>query len=444
MAKCSVCEREYKLEELIRDLDELICPECMEKTVRCDDCMERVLITDSVQATEGRHTYNICNHCKEETVIVCAHCGEVHIREYMSEVVVVQGQTEIWCKKCRDQETTLCNDCHRYVLRNTVEEDYDGNRICPECRPRYSRCEECGRLGITERMVEVEEEEEGVRLLCQRCDREISNERYIHDYGYKPVPIFRHIEGNTTTENGKLYLGTELEIGTGGENHRKAKQILRVIGDQKAYAKHDGSVSNGFEIVTHPCTLEYHREQFGWKELCKKALSLGYRGHDNQSCGMHVHINRSFLGRNPDEVDDVVSKMILMVENNWNDVVKFSRREQSRIDQWAGRYSSHRTIENCKNKKEKCKKLINNAKCQSDRRRAINITNINTIEFRLFRSTLKSNTIIANLQFCSLIAICAKKWTHSTCERVKFANLKHQAEKLGYTEFMTYCEERGM
>lgn len=443
---CAVCGKTVEEHEYEIDMGEIVCRECMTTTVRCDECMNRHPIANMAVVNEGEQQYYLCPECVDVASAVCGHCGQRHIIEYMTKVITGVGESQMWCRPCKDSNTRYCNHCRNTVASNLITEDFEGNAVCPSCRPTFSRCEECGRLAPTNRMVEVEDDDsDDTRLICPRCDRDMSNERIIRDYGYKPAPIFKGVEGESTREKPEtLYLGVELEIGTGGENHRKAKQVLKVLENQEAYAKHDGSVNNGFEIVTHPCTLQYHKEKFQWKALCKKALSLGYRGHDDQSCGMHVHINRKFLGNTEAEVDDVVSKMILIVENNWTDIIKFSRREPNRINQWAGNYNTKRNVSECKDKKEKCEKVICEAKGQGDRRRAVNITNSKTIEFRLFRSTLKSNTIMANLQFCYLMAYCSKKWTYSTCERVKFANIKKQAEKLGLEEFQIYCGERGM
>lgn len=439
--RCSVCGKKVKEGEYDVDLGEIICNECQEEYVRCDECMEYKKKSEMKKVVEDSLEYYICENCVEEATEACEHCGEVHIKEYTQEVIKNDGTTVKWCQKCRGLHATRCQDCG--VLMEVVA---TGRRaICQGCRANYGICEMCGTFTRIERLIECEDDEGQTQHICQNCDNNYSSERFIRDYGYKPEPIFRHVNEDTLSEKrGEFYGGVELEIGTGGEIHRKAKMVMKVLGENKAYAKHDGSVDSGFEIVTHPCTLEFHRKEFGWKELCAKAVNLGYRGHDNQSCGMHVHVNRKFLGKNSAEIDETVSKMILFVENNWSSVVKFSRREASRINQWAGNYSTRRPIEECKNKKEKCEKLINNAKSQGDRRRAINITNNHTIEFRLFRSTLKSNTIIANIEFCYLLAYCCKKWTYSTVERTKFVNLKRQAEKLGLNEFITYCEERGM
>ena len=43
---------------------------------------------------------------------------------------------------------------------------------------------------------------------------------------------------------------------------------------ERLYCKHDGSLSNGFELVTHPMSLEYHQEEMPWPEVLRTARSL--------------------------------------------------------------------------------------------------------------------------------------------------------------------------
>ena len=43
---------------------------------------------------------------------------------------------------------------------------------------------------------------------------------------------------------------------------------------EQLYCKHDGSLSNGFELVTHPMSLEYHQEEMPWPEVLRTARSL--------------------------------------------------------------------------------------------------------------------------------------------------------------------------
>lgn len=37
-----------------------------------------------------------------------------------------------------------------------------------------------------------------------------------------------------------------------------------------AYCKHDGSLDDGFEIVTHPMSLEYQLHEMSWDEVLNR------------------------------------------------------------------------------------------------------------------------------------------------------------------------------
>ena len=46
-----------------------------------------------------------------------------------------------------------------------------------------------------------------------------------------------------------------------------------------AYCKHDGSLDEGFEIVTHPMTLDFHLHRMPWERIVEEAKRLGYTSH---------------------------------------------------------------------------------------------------------------------------------------------------------------------
>ena len=61
---------------------------------------------------------------------------------------------------------------------------------------------------------------------------------------------------------------------------------------ERLYCKHDGSLSNGFELVTHPMSLEYHQEEMPWPEVLRTARSLASaaeeRGTDAAGIAYHA------------------------------------------------------------------------------------------------------------------------------------------------------------
>lgn len=52
----------------------------------------------------------------------------------------------------------------------------------------------------------------------------------------------------------------ELEIDEAGEDSDNARRLLASAnqGQPQLYCKHDGSLDDGFELVTHPMSLSYH------------------------------------------------------------------------------------------------------------------------------------------------------------------------------------------
>ncbi len=137
------------------------------------------------------------------------------------------------------------------------------------------------------------------------------------------------------------------------------------------------------ELVTHPMSLDYHKN-FCWNEIMKKAIYLGYRSHQTSTCGLHIHVNRSSFGDSCEEQDEVISRILYFVENHWNELLKFSRRSEYAMNRWASRYG----YENY------ARAILDKAKKRNNGRyAAVNLMNYATIEFRVFRGTLKLNTL---------------------------------------------------
>ena len=100
------------------------------------------------------------------------------------------------------------------------------------------------------------------------------------------------------------------------------------------------------------------------------------------------------------EHDSAIARVLFFVERHWNELLKFSRRTQRQLERWAARYGykDHPTEMMEHVKKGRCNRYT-----------CVNLTNEDTIEFRIFRGTLKYNTLIATLQMVNRIcdvAIC--------------------------------------
>jgi hypothetical protein len=100
-----------------------------------------------------------------------------------------------------------------------------------------------------------------------------------------------------------------MEINRDHDRSERAEHILDKIGytpDGTKYCllENDGSLSNGFEMVTGYSGLEHTRQL----EFFKSRLS-GAKSHNTSTCGLHVHICKSDMSLLH------ASKMVLFVND---------------------------------------------------------------------------------------------------------------------------------
>ena len=362
---------------------------------------------------------------------ICCHCGQAHPLE--SRVMV--GDDAL-CERCANEETVLCSRCGERIYRD----DNAGDENTPLCQPCYDRhytsCERCGRIiHVDDAYYEDDDEDDP---LCYDCHTHARRHKMIEDYYYKPEPLFRG--------DGPRYFGVELEIDGAGEDDASAGQIMEIAngnGLENLYCKHDGSLDDGFEMVTHPMTLEYHMKEMPWAKILREAIRLGYTSHQANTCGLHVHVNRNAFGDTEEAQDTVIARILYFFEKNWEELLKFSRRTPRQLERWATRYGY----------KDQPKELLDHAKkgYHGGRYTSVNLTNTDTIEFRIFRGTLKYNTLIATLQLLDRIcdvALCltddqikAMSWTTfvSSCTQPEL--MQYLKERRLYVNEPVDCEE---
>ena len=105
-----------------------------------------------------------------------------------------------------------------------------------------------------------------------------------------------------------------------------------------AYCKHDGSLDDGFEIVTYPMSLDCQLHEMPWAAVLDKAISMGYLSHQAGTCGLRVHVSRKASGDTLDAQDNAIARVLFFVERHWAELLRFSRRTQRQLEQWAARY----------------------------------------------------------------------------------------------------------
>lgn len=343
----------------------------------------------------------------------CSHCGELIDTD---DYELINGS--IVCSDCVEMHTVVCDHCNERIFISASIQD-DDISLCQSCYDEYYHtCENCGRI-----IHSNSTNWRGDYPYCDSCYDDFSDE--IEEYSYKPEPIFYG--------KGKRFFGVELEIDCGGkddDNARILKQIANSRGEHM-YVKADGSLSEeGLELVTHPCNLDYHKNNMEWEAIMKRAISMGYRSHQTSTCGLHIHVNRDCFGEDRDTQDEVISRILFFVETHWAELLRFSRRSEYSINRWAARYGYEKTG----------REILDKAKkgCQG-RYAAVNLCNYSTIEFRLFRGTLKHNTLIAALELVNAICDLAISLTDEGIANMSWSEF---VGTLTEPELIQYLKER--
>jgi hypothetical protein len=267
----------------------------------------------------------------------------------------------------------------------------------------------------------------------------------------------------TSPESGKLYMGPEFEFDDGGQDNSNAELFLSALTNLNPFAwvTRDGSLRNGFEGKTIPATLEAHMDPntYDYKLAFDIMKKLGYTGFKNNTCGLHVHVSKSFFETS--DFSKVVGVIGTILELNWSDLVTFTRRGSSEnITRWASKvdrlsnvlYLFHRTDGKLIPKEQVTISRLNEVLCDlgegynRSRHSAVHGLKNNTIEFRVFKGTLDYTSYIATLQLVRNICYAVKEnYLHPTNQtalnglaRLFSMTLKDFVEYHKFDELTTY------
>lgn len=386
----------------------------MEEKITCYECGSIIEEGEEKIWYEAEQDY-ICQDCYDDNYYTCDECGEViHIdnSRYINDW--------IYCDNCFNDNFTRCECCGEYTLNSDLYDTEDG-RVCQCCyEDYYIECADCG--AIIHRDAAHYDEVSG----CDYCGDCVPI-RTIRPYSYKPSPIFSGTD--------ILYMGIELEIDEGGTDDEKASKILNI--NDLLYCKYDSSLTDGFEIVSHPCDLNYHMSKMHWAEILQTCQELGYTSHDAETCGLHIHVNRKALGIDEKAQENTIQNILYFVEDNWNKMLTFSRRTQNQLDRWASRYG---LLEG-----ENPSDILKKAKSGCGRYKAINLLNTNTIEFRLYRGTLNAITFFATLQLTNYICKFCKQFTEEEQKAKSWSDFINYISGKEHTEeLLNYLKKRGI
>lgn len=279
-----------------------------------------------------------------------------------------------------------------------------------------------------------------VRVSSNSCEFNNSalnhSKTYIHQFNYIPKYIKHFMPGES--EDTTLLLGAEIEVGGNNnipsdndKNYKNStvKKCIQIMNGSDSdvedliYSTHDSTVQ--IEFDTMPCSLEFHKNKMNYREMFEYLDKEGYKGHDCKTAGLHIHANRSYLGKSRISQELVISKILYILEK-FNDEICVIARRDNDYSEFAGEKQNEDSIVELYSKyKDKGK------------RAALNLQHKDTIEFRMFKSTLKYETFILTLEFVKDIIDYAKSVDIEEIELAKWSDLMNcfSTELHEYYEF---------
>lgn len=332
------------------------------------------------------------------------------------------------CVNCDARNSGNCVTCDAHTgrghLRRVLTRQPDGeNRRLPGyyCLACCSACHRCGDSFLLDQMRGNLEE----GLYCTPCSRYGLVIR-AHDYDPMQTLTFK---GNPKN---RLFYGVELEVEAteGNNNADVAEKILEAV-DDFAVIKHDGSLVNGFEVVTCPASLEEHLGF--WNKYFD--LDLPLESYDSPRCGMHVHMSREAI-----PPMHLARMMVFMYSpNNRRLIEQIAGRNlhagwgeryaeitsakritdiagvlggPTNSKQRGGRYEDYRNPRTRRWEERmipteplpvKDRKIFKKNTERYGRYTALNDANDATVEIRIFRGCNKRTTVFKNLEFCQAL-----------------------------------------
>lgn len=333
-----------------------------------------------------------CFYCKCETIdgeiLPKGECAKVKTRTN-------DGWDFVYVRKEKASDYPFCSDCGWHVLPDYWRSDF---QICEEC----------------ERKV----------LLWDGDDEDEFDDRQ-EIWPYHEAPQGRR-DRMKMYGKGKSRFGWELEIGGALRssdphclfNNLVAADMKRTSGieDGEVWFERDGSIAHlgGFEIISAPHTVkDFWEKRDKWAKMLDYLSSKGFKSHETNCCGLHVHVGREMLGDTTARQNMSIAKIFKFYEEHWKDLELASRRKsfcycnKSRASILSGKSDVYAW----KHATSRHQSGITEDEDTRPHHLALNNSNSATFEFRLGRGTLNKASFFAWIDLCLAIARNARKIT---------------------------------
>lgn len=223
---------------------------------------------------------------------------------------------------------------------------------------------------------------------CEECWHE-EPEDLLHEYEYRPV--FRYVRHDNDV-HGDTFLGVEVEL-----HASDTRAVVKATEweNDVLYCKRDSSIGDyGVEVVSHPMTLESWREALGVNGYLADAWNTvraaGATAWTRSNYGTHVHVSRdAFYARSQ------LAAVIELLRGNRSQWRAIAGRETSYADLSFGGSNGIDIV---------------SGDGTADRYHAVNLTNVETVELRIFQTSTRPDRILGAVE----IGHSFVTWTRET------------------------------
>lgn len=385
------------------------------------------------------------NYYLPKDIVVCPNCG----RKY--------HKSDAYCSNCQCKTSDtgkirFINDCFMYTMNGCKSYYENPQKICtcdlcgsavPEDDTKVlfnGKYRICKRHDTCCDTMSYGEDSGNVRALISgyhgndtaiqyalpvKSTDENGNEVNVKLFTLKELANFLHTDKESAKKSFKGF-GFELEVDNCQHsdyeesiyNNMMANVLAEDCGfaDEELFFERDGSLNNGFEIISQPHTIEaFWLRKDSWSNMLRELRNGGYHSHDAQTCGLHIHVSKSFFGETERKQNYNIAKIYKFYDEFWPDIQRASRRKDTDFCSKNGMSYKTRTYNS---KTERGKTIDWQKQTASDKRThhhcnshhvALNNSHDDTFEFRLGRGTLNELSFFAWVDFTiALVKNCTK------------------------------------
>lgn len=362
-----------------------------------DDC-------DTIRDINGNKKFVL-----KESVHICPDCNRkyIYVDDYKNK-----------CYHCY----CITADTNELILKADAYHDID-NDMYYKTKPVEKICPCCGSTFIEGGHTYMKDTAN--ITICDDCNHELDERLSYEEQHYNGiVGIISNYHSNNTKQH--LYgllkgqsatdfkgFGFELEVDksiVNGSymslyNNLVAHAIIDNTGLEKdeVFFETDGSLENGFEIISQPHTIAaFYEKTDSWKMMLDILSDATFKSHNAGTCGLHIHVSKTWFGSTERQQNFHIGKIYKFFDAYWTDLVKASRRDTGST------YYCDKNKTNVKYREEIIRHKTEShawqaqAKYDHDTRHdseshhhALNNSNYNTFEIRLGRGTLNNASFFA-------------------------------------------------